>query len=388
MTTGTLLNALLGLLFYVLAARYLGVNSFGVFSFFLGVAVLGAELGNLGFGQALVRFGHGREFRAVFSVCFMQAAAVSVVLMALAILAGVFTLTNFVFSAFAASSLLFVSVHTQSFLAREEFYRYAGTNIFGNIIRLFLLGALKRQGFVSAEYFLLAFAGANFSAALLAFAVISLKENRLPFDFTGFVSSFRKIADYGGWLGASFGAAALAGKIDIPLIYSLAGAEAVGIYSAAQKLVSVIPQIAASLEGVFAPKFSKKENFAQNFREYLIISLVFGLSLLILLFFSAPILTLIFGPKYKDSVKIFNLLILGLVFLVISGPFATKVLYFYSKSKYHFFNSLVQLFLTLTLLFIFVPKYQEVGAAIVFILVNFVSALIFGSMSRAASKND
>src|SRR3990167_3248336 len=58
MGTGTVVNSLLGLVFYASVARLLSITDFGNFSYLLAIGSLGADLGSFGLGASIVRFGH------------------------------------------------------------------------------------------------------------------------------------------------------------------------------------------------------------------------------------------------------------------------------------------------------------------------------------------
>ena len=53
---GTIVNGILGLFFYVLAARYLGPSKFGIFSISVATIALIASIANFGVDTGIVRF--------------------------------------------------------------------------------------------------------------------------------------------------------------------------------------------------------------------------------------------------------------------------------------------------------------------------------------------
>lgn len=338
MVAGTVLNSLLGLAFYVLAARSISVSEFGQFMFVLACGLIVAEIGDFGFTNALIKFGQKDNFPKVFTAVFIQ----RVILTAIILPFGIFWPGQ----AAVALSLLFFSLGYQSLIARQKYSLYILDNIFGNILRL---GLLFMVGPVWA------FILANISAFIIALVFLQIKLNFLEVK-----KQFMEIAGFSGWLGGSYSLASLASKIDVPILYAFAGPVAVGIYSSAQKLASVVPQVAGAVESVFAPKLAKGESV---FKDYFLIALFVGFGLVVASFLS-PWLILPFGAKYAQSATVLSIFLLGFIPFCLSGPFAATILYKFTKSRWHFFVNLGTLAVSVTLYFIFIPEFAGAGAAL------------------------
>lgn len=361
---GTVTNSILGLLFYVLIARSLSVSGFGNFSFILGFGLIAAEIGDLGLGTAIVKFGTGKHFASIFTLALMERLAVGLILL---------LVPNFYFSAITGLSLLFVSLVTQSFLARQEYGNYVLTNIFGNIVRLGLVFYLVNRAFLGVETGLHAFVLANFMAFFLGTILIVLKDKKLPLNFSHLAKNFFEVFNYSRWVALSFSLASLGAKLDIPIIFLLSGPTATGIYASAQKLVSAFLQINAAIDGVFAPKFSTTNETKKVVKQYLFLTTIIALGLLIFLPVSPIIINFIFGSKYIFAIQIFQIMTLGIIFIFFSAPFAGAILYRFGKSNYHFLVSAIQLLLSLFFYFLLVPPLGAVGAAMGFALTNLLA---------------
>lgn len=346
---GTILNSFLGLIFYVLVARNLGVENFGRFSFVLGLGLLAAELGDLGFGSALVKFGSKREFSRIFSLAFVERIMAAIVIL-------IFFFPWEIWAAGVGISLLFFSLITQGFLARQKYASYIGINLLGNITRLLVL-----PFFPPVVVFSLGNAAAFFVGLIL---------HNEKFDFRKLKEDFFKVFIYSRWLAFSYGVTSLAAKIDIPLLYLFGGAQITGIYSSAQKLLSVFSQLASSLEGVFAPKLSISQN-KTSLKDYFFITIIVAALTLLLIPFSGFIIPVILGTKYSGVVTVFNLLLIGIVFFYLAGPFTAVVLYQKGKSAYHLIGSVMQLAITVSLFFVLVPRLGIWGAVASFIFSQF-----------------
>lgn len=351
MVAGTVLNSLLGLAFYVLAARSVSVSEFGQFMFVLACGLIVAEIGDFGFTNALIKFGQKENFPKVFTAVFGQRIILTVMILPFVII--------WPGQAAIALSLLFFSLGYQSLIARQKYSLYIFDNIVGNILRL---GLLLLVGPV------LAFIFANFLAFILA--LIFLKIN---LNFSNFKKQFTEIAKFSGWLGGSFSLASLASKIDVPVLYAFTGPVAVGIYSSAQKLASIVPQVAGAVESVFAPKLAKGQSV---FKDYFLIALFVGFGLMIASFLS-PWLILPFGPKYAQSAPVLAIFLLGFIPFFLSGPFAASILYKFAKSRWHFFVNFGGLITSVALYFLLIPVFKEYGAAITIVCTNSVTFLLY-----------
>lgn len=365
MGSGTIINSLLGLVFYLLVARTLPVSQFGQFSYLLGLGLIAAEIGDLGFSATLIKFGGRANFAGIFTLVFLQRLVISSALIILGLLLG----RDYYFSALAGASLLLMSLVTQSFLARQQYKSFVLVNIFGNLSRLGFFFIFKSA--------LWAFSLANFFGFIAGLVIISVLDKTIPWQIKSIKENFLKVRRFTGWTAVSFSLSSLSGKIDIPLIFILAGGQAAGIYASAQKLVSVLPQIAASLEGVFAPKFSQEKGVNHNFRDYLFLTMAISIGLIATTSLSSLLIPALFGQKYLAAIPVFNLLLISFVPFFLSGAPAAGILYGFGKVKYHLFVSVAALICSVALYFYLVPGWKEIGAATTAIIINFISFGIY-----------
>lgn len=374
---GTGINSLLGLGFYLLAARSLGVASFGYFSFLLGFSLLASELGDLGFNSALIKFGSSEKFSAIFTLAALERIFVSVVLIFIFLIASTFFDHNLLLSGFVAVSLLLTSLITQSLNSRQAYGTSVLSNLFGNTTRLLLTFLLiKTSQFNAIEAMWVFLFGALITAA---FGLISLRQifKANLIDLNQAKKIWREVFRFNRYIAGSFGLSSLAAKLDIPILYTLAGPVAVGAYSGAQKISSIIPQLIASLETVFSPKLSQGENTKQDFKDYLILSAISAVVLLLFIPVATPIVHFVFGSKYESSIFLFQIFLVGLSIFSLSGPLTSVVLYRFGKSNYHFFGSLGQILISVGLFFLLIPKLGAVGAAVAFVAVQFFNLIYY-----------
>ncbi len=379
---GTILNSLLGLAFYTLVLRNLTLADFGYFSYILGIGVLAAGLGDLGFGASIIKFGHSEKFRQVFTVAISEALIISALFFLLALVGELIFQAGLINSALIAFSLLTLSMVTQSFLAKQKYYHFVITNICGNAVRIALALLAVFSGILSPQNALLIFTLANFSALIIGLAFLFILEGGWLISFRDFSLNVVTAMKFSSWLGGSYLLSTIVNKIDIPLVYALAGPAATGIYSSAQKLSSVFPQLVASVEGVFTPKFSRDKEITKSFKDYLWITAGLVALLILAMLLSPFVINLLFGQKYAGAVGIFVLLLIGMVFFSLAGPYTAKVVYYLGRTDLHLLSSVLQLFLGVILYFLLIPPLGADGAAITFIAVNIFLWLFFWFISR------
>ncbi|MCL4397626.1 oligosaccharide flippase family protein [Patescibacteria group bacterium] len=369
LSAGTVFNSLLGFVFYILVARILGLSGFGYFSYLLGLGLLASELGDLGLGSALVKFGAQERFPAIFSLATLQRIAVGVIITAVFFVASIVLGDHLqIYGAAVGVSLLFVSLVTQSFLARQKYMSYVFVNIFGNTIRLALTYYLVVLGLLKTVSALTVFSLANAAAFIMGIAILWINFRWQLLDFTSARRILREVVNYCRWLALSYGIASLTAKIDIPILYLLGGAAVTGIYSSAQKLLSVFAQVAAALEGVFSPKLSTISQQTKAFRDYILISFLASLGMLATIIVSGIVIPLVFGNKYLEAIPAFNWMLVGMVFFFLSGPFTAVVLYQKGKSVWHLTGSAMQLIVSIALYFGLIPRFGIWGAVTAYIL--------------------
>ncbi len=364
LTGGALVNSFLGVIFYVFVARGLSVADFGYFSFLLGIALLGADLGDLGLGTAIVRFHSELDFKVVNTLVLAQRGVMAVIFFSLAITASFFNPSNFLLSALLATTLLALFQFTQELLAWQKYPQYVLTNIFGNTVRLAAVFLLISASRLTAESAMMAFVLANVSSLAVAFVVI-VKKVGFPFRVSGLHSALQQVGSFSNWLGLSFALGAVSSRIGSPVIYLLAGPVQAGIFSAAYRVTSFFPQVISAVEGVFGPKIASKADVARHQKDYRLLVLFLSVGLIVLLPFSSLIISLIFGPRYEAAAVVLQILLVGTAFFFLAAPFSATILYKYGRSRYHFAGSVVTLVLSLVLYYLLVPRFGAVGAALV-----------------------
>jgi O-antigen/teichoic acid export membrane protein len=388
LTSGTLINSGLGLVFYLLIGRNLPVSSFGYFSFLLGIGILAADLGDLGVNASIIKLGHGTDFRSIFTVAWIQRLVVGAVLIVTAVIVQLFYPANFLLSALVGFVLLATYVCLQSLLAKQKYFSYALSNVLGNLVRLGVVWVLISHRLLSSETAIGSFLIGSLITLLVGFGIVTTIEKSLPFTTSHMKEAYEKMLKFGGWLGVSFGISAAASKIDSPLVFSLAGSTSAGLYASAQRIASVLPQISTAIDNVFSPKLAKSENTSHYFKQYLVLAVIACVTLLLCIPFAGLLISLTFGQAYLPAVPSFQIILLGFSIFLLSGPFTSSVIYRFGKTKLNVISSLGQLVISVISMALLIPPLGAVGAAIAFAITNLFSLAFFAVCHYNFSKKN
>lgn len=157
--------------------------------------------------------------------------------------------------------------------------------------------------------------------------------------------------------------------MDKIMLGSISTVSEVGIYEYAEKINSIPLTIIVALGTVMLPKISYISHNKKNVVEYLNKSLSF------VLFFSIPLfwffkvimpdlIPLYLGESFRPSIYIVELLALTLPFVSFANVIRTQYLIPMEKDNIYIYSIVIGAVLNLIFNFIFIPKYQSVGACL------------------------
>ncbi|KZX12582.1 flippase [Methanobrevibacter curvatus] len=383
-------TSILGYLWIILIARYLGVGEFGIVNFsisFAGIISIAMDFGISIYTvrtlsrkpQITSRFlGVTIPLKIILSTCAMMVSFLILLIMNSDALTIEVCLIIVLQNAFIGMVNLFNGV----FQAHEKMkYQAIGTIINS----LFLL-----LGVLVSIYFNLGIVGVVISylvASIISVVYGFIKANRkiVSPKFEINTKYWKKIII----LSSSFGLTAIFTSIysliDSVMLFNMIGNDAVGLYSAAFKIVAVFLTIYGVYSSVVFPFMSKffkdsKTQLKISYRKsikYLLL-LIFPVAIA-LQFYSSPIISLIYGNSYEESATILNILIWSVVFIFINGS-STALLNssFLEKNvlKINVFACMVNVILNLIL----IPKYSSIGASFATIVTGVVIAILMNSL--------
>lgn len=383
----TIINGVLGLLFYIFSARFLGPANFGILTLSITTLTLIADIADFGTDTGLIRF-VGKYFHSdkEKALRFMKLGIKIKLAVWLFILAvGIFSahfIASYIFQkeelqlslklAFigVGGALLFSFV-THSLQAMQKFFIWSALNISLNALRLliiFLLIAVTTEN-ILLTYITISFFGFFLGLLILPKFYLARNENLVASD----------MFHYNKWVGATSVLSALSSRLDLYLLARISSVTSLGIYSAANQLTIIIPQLVSSLATVIAPKLSAAttpKEVLSYLKKLQVLTLVlagFGLLGIPLSFFVIPFFL---GPVFADTINVFIILLLAQLIFLIATPSHQAIFYYFANPKIFLYISFAQ-FLILGLGGYFaISLWGIIGAAWIVLMSQMFSFLV------------
>jgi O-antigen/teichoic acid export membrane protein len=384
-SVGTIVNGFLGLIFYILIARNLGPASFGIFSVATATMALLASIFNVGVDTGLVRFvgKHAVSEPKKANRFLKLGLKIKIVSGLFLVLLGWFLIPFVAITFFAKPELAFplrlsligafgwllsyfVSSALQSF---QKFIHWSGLNIFINSLRLIVLLTFIYLGFLNINSGLYLYLAAPFFGFFIGLLFLPKfwqvkNENEVAKEFF----------HYNKWVAVFTIIVALSSRVDTYLSTRLLSLGDLGIYSVANNLSSIVPEIVLALATVVAPKFASftsKKDAAIYFNKLQLF--VLGLALAGILFgipLSYYIIPKLYGFDYLLSITPFIILLLSQAIFLISIPVHTSIFYYFANPKVFVYIAFVHLLLVSGLGWILIGKFGYIGAAMTMLFGN------------------
>lgn len=183
-------------------------------------------------------------------------------------------------------------------------------------------------------------------------------------------SWFKEVLNFSLWQLFGFSGLYIINFGDTAVIKHFLTIEDVGIYNVAYKLFNAIANFAFVISSYYASNVSAY--FANNdhkniknffYKERFIIVALSTIGHIIVILFSKPIITLLYGERYLESVKIFNILMVGSMFRYLSVFY----MIYYNTNKKHKRQQMINIFrslLNIVLDIIFIKHFGLIGPAI------------------------
>lgn len=380
--SGTVAGAFLGLFFYVICARSLGPQNFGILSVILALSVISSDVFDFGLNTAIVKLlpPLAREPKKTFLRTFLTmkliiSVAQIVIGISLSVLiskllfrsSDSWNLVVLGFTASGATSLF--SFYNSILIAEKKFLPSVALNITANIIRLIIVGGMMLIAKLSTDQVLFAY----LLCLILPLPIFIWKFVELSI-MPGFSQkAFDEITNFSKWVGGSLILGTISARLDNLILVRLASVYQTGLYSSVQRIFLAFNQLPGASSSVLAPEMSsgdpEKVRHGFRFSFYLVGLFVVGLISLLLI---APIgVPLVLGKAYLPSVVIFQILTIGTLFFVLTLPFNSHLLYTSGKSKNLFGVDVTRFLLVVGLDLFLIPKFGATGAAIAYTITLF-----------------
>lgn len=394
--SGTFINGLLGALFYILTARFLGPADFGILIIAITSLTLVADISELGVGTGLVRFVSGflssqkekayrflklgLEIKIILAgslaiLGWLVAREVAIIIFQKEALAAPLRLA---FLGVSGMILFTFSVH--AFQSFQKFWHWSAIQISINALRLLIiiwfinLGQLNLTNSL-ITYISMPFIGFVASLFFLPKQFLHVNKEHLVLN---------QFFHYSKWVALFTLIAAISARLDTFISARLLSTTEVGFYGAATQLVTVIPQIVASLHTVVSPKMAamgSKQDLTAYMKKVQLLTLALAGAILIASPLVVFLIPFFYGSAYAGSVpSLFIILLLAMLIFLISVPIHMSVFYYFSYPQLFVWISVGHLAIIAILGWHLISLYGAIGAAVTVLvgtIFNFAVPLIW-----------
>ncbi len=378
----------LGLAGTVIAMRVLGPERYAVVAVALVILYIVWQFTGKGFDQSAIRLAavtdHPRGPAAIFETVFALKAIGNAALVIVGIfLAGpltrVFVGPSFspipVYLAFiGAAGASFWGFSSAAIQAESRFKRYAPVQVANNALKLAVFGLLVAGGMLTPTTVMLATAFGFFGAAIVGnrLAPAYARRSRLDRDVVPVVGRYAR------WLLISSVLYLLYSRLDVLMLGSLVGGEAVGLYAAAALIAQMADLLAASIMTVFLPRFSKHTEAAPlrgQVKSSLKCSVLLAVPLVPCYVLIEPVMHLLFGVQYAGSVPFLKIMYFGVLFTMVTHPLH---ILFYARGRPQILTALDGFILLFNLVghYFAITRYGPAGAAVVVLASRILAGLL------------
>jgi O-antigen/teichoic acid export membrane protein len=183
-------------------------------------------------------------------------------------------------------------------------------------------------------------------------------------------------------------------KLDNIMLGRVSGYQSVGLYSSANRIMSILFPVLGSMGQIFVTRLSfySKNNFNDKYDDalnksfssicFIAIPAVIGLELL-----SKEIILVLMGIHFIEAVSIFQVLAPTALFSLLTMFFANQVLYSNEKDQKMLWGIIFNSIASIVFNILLIPSFNDIGAAVANLLTAVVGTACFGWLSRGFLKN-
>lgn len=382
---GNTLSAVLGAVFFFILARKAGPAVFGIFSIAIAVAITVVDLFDIAINNAIISFGSKAGWRALalrnglkkkifFSIIF--SVLLWICIPAIILILGKPDITYALkISIWLIPSKAIFSFIKTSLQAGKEFFLDSALDTLSSVFRLVGFFLFWRAGLTP-----LASALWGYILGLLLSTVIALpKVKELVNVEIEDNFNHKEFTVYQSWMTLAFAASSVSSRLDIFFLTRMVSLEMVGWYQAAFRLYIPVQQLASSISRVLAPRFASFSKQAES-KIYLKKSLFLSGGLAVSMFLLIPVypwaIKFLYGSNFQDSV-IFAYGLLGYFSLfLLSTPWWSRLLYYYSNARRFAFLSILQLIVLAVAIPFAITAFGGVGVAVALFGSLFLSTIL------------
>lgn len=388
-------SALLGAVSSAFYARSLGVDDFGVLTLIMSLVTMMVALSDLGISGSIVRFGaeavareDKQRFRSVVAVALRAKLVLSGLVLVLSlvflnpIVGKVFTHVNpritslFVLSLVAVALGMGAGFFPPLFQSYKRFRTLAFVSVVPPSVKVIALasiitvyGAITIGNAISIEIGV---------AAVLLIISFTLAPRGVLTVFGRDRDLRRQMFSFNKWLSLYYILSLLGGRVDLFFVGGLADAHALGLYSSASKIASIVIIVTNSYLTVLLPELSSAltaDMIRKKQRHSLMIVALFALGIIALAAMARPVMWLVFGPAFQNGSLILQVMCIGLLFTVFSYPL-NGTLFAWNRTVVFPIMSGVGITVLIVGNALLIPLYGALGAAVAFSLSGVAGFLV------------
>jgi O-antigen/teichoic acid export membrane protein len=392
MFAGNVASAALAFVIVIITARVLGPIQFGLFFALYNFIQLVSSVADIGVGSGIVNFiphalsrGEAKPANQYLKAGWDIVLFVSFVLSLIGIFAprtiivrlfpGI-SVTQWLVTVLASTSFILINFVIFAFQARKEFVRSIAANLGYSatrtviIVIIALLGRLNVLLAVGA-YAASSILGVVFSLPFLPRVIGNLNKPTR--------SQSRELLRFSAHLGLGKIAANIASRIDVQMLYPLAGAFATAQYGIAQRVAFLYMLFSSSAGAVIAPKIasiSDRNEVKSYAQKIILLTAVLLLGLIFGIVVADPLIPLLFGDKYPGIVPVVRWMLIATIPFLLNLTPVNLVIYFQKDSKLIGFLSVIQLGIVIALNIALIPRIGVFGPVVAYAAGNTLVGLV------------
>ncbi|OGY64238.1 MAG: hypothetical protein A3I24_02630 [Candidatus Harrisonbacteria bacterium RIFCSPLOWO2_02_FULL_41_13b] len=380
---GQISSRLLRSAIVIYAARILGAESWGAFSYALGIATFLTTFSDIGINALITKEASRQpELKNKYlATAFFTKTGILIIL-----ISSVFLFFPYLTKIPEAAAIMPILVFVFAFdslrdlgsalsRALEKMQIEALINIFTNLA-IVILGFILLFNYQTAYSLALAYAIGS-GIGLIAI-IITLREH-FKNIFTNFQKSMIKTILVTAW---PFGLMSLMGVImlntDIIMLGWMRSPAEIGYYSVSQKIIQLLYVLPALFASSIFPALSRyvktdPEKAKKLLEKSVALAILIALPITALgLILDQPIIQLLFGPEYLPSITSFKILIITLL-IVYPSTLVGNAIFAYDKQRNFIFFVGIAFIGNIAFNWLFIPRFGIEGAAAATVLTQLIT---------------
>ncbi len=386
----TIINGILGLLFYIALARLLGPTEFGNILLVITLIIVCSDIADFGVNSGVVNFvskhrGEDKSYSYLISALLSKIVVGGIVSISIFLLAGLianlFFQKNDLAGLFMIGSggilgMMLFSFSTSALQAMQKYGSWSVLLIGSNLLRIAAIFSLLATNSLSVETAMISYILMPYLFFVLSFFYLPVRKILTAKEIK---QTAKSLFSFSSWVGGSNILWVLLTKSDTFLLGRLVTSFQLGIYGLATQLTIAVPQLISAFAAVLAPRFaafSDKREMNLFLRKFTFI--ISGLILLMLICLPLVwyLIPFVLGNSYLDSYPVFVILLLGASLLLLATPMHEAIRYYFQKP--HLFLGIygIQLILLVVLGLDLTPKLGIMGMSYAVLIANLVNLLL------------